>query len=272
MTETGDAGGDPAVAHDRLVRAYAQRMPAHAFFSHVSAAVLWGLPLPASLLAEQRVDVAVCTPHRNPAARGVRGHEILRAGVVVEQHPELRVPVSSPASTWAQLGAVVRHPYDLVALADAAILTPRHDDEPPAHTSLVRLERAVAAARRVGGPALRDALPRVRDGASSRPETWLRLTLVDGGMPEPDLQFEVRCDGRLVARLDTAYVEARVAVEYEGEHHLTNRRQWQRDIRRYEDLTRLGWLVIRVTADDLFRQPAALVARVRSAVSSRRLV
>nr|WP_261742726.1 DUF559 domain-containing protein [Microbacterium testaceum] len=261
--------GDPASAHRGLVHAYSRRMPPHAFFSHISAAVIWGLPLPARLLADDRIDVSVLTPRRHPVARGVRGHEVLGAGVIVERHPELDLPVSSPASTWAQLGAVVRHSYDLVAIADAAVLTPRHDDDPPALTTIARLERAVAAARRVGGPALRDALPRVRDGSASRPETWLRLTLVDAGPPEPEMQVEVRAGGRLIARLDTAYVAARVAVEYEGRHHLTDARQWRRDIQRYEDLTRMGWIVIRVTSDDLFRHPATLVSRVRSAVASR---
>ncbi|MFJ4037252.1 endonuclease domain-containing protein [Microbacterium sp. NPDC090007] len=259
-----------AEAHVQRLRAYATRMPDHAFFSHVSAAVAWGLPLPGWALRDGVIDVAVATPRRHPSARGVRGHEVLGEGVIVQRHPDFGFRLSSPASTWAQLGGVLRHPYDLVAVGDAVVRGPRHPHDPRALGSLAQLERIIAAARRVGRPALREALPRIRDGAQSRPESWLRLSLVDANLPEPELQHEVWRGRRLVARLDAAYVAERVAVEYEGEHHLLDREQWVRDIRRYEELAHLGWFVLRVTADDLFRHPHTVIARVRAALSSRR--
>lgn len=243
---------------------YATAMPAGSFFSHLTAAVLWGLPLPPALITAE-LDVAVWAPRRSPRGQGVAGHQLGRSLARGVQHPTLGVPLTSPASTWALLGAVLLHPYDLVAAGDAVVRTPQHRDDPPALATLEQLAAAVDAGRRVGRPALRGALPRVRVGASSRPETWLRLTLVDAGLPEPALAYEVRDRrGLLIGRLDLAYPLWRIAIEYEGGQHLTDRDQWTKDIRRYEGLAAEGWTVIRATRDDLFAAPQELVARVRA--------
>lgn len=253
----------------RRARQYAAAMPRGAFFSHVTAAVLWGLPLPAAVLRAD-IDVAVWAPSRSPRGKGVVGHQLGRSLARKMPHPRLDVPLTSPASTWALLGAVLTHPYDLVAVAEAIVRTPQHGRDPPALATLPQLTAALAAGRRVGLPALREALPRVRIGASSRPETWLRLTLVDAGLPEPLLAHEVR-DGRgaFIGRVDLAYPQWLIAIEYEGEHHLTDPAQWAKDIRRYERLAAEGWAVIRVTRDDLFGSPDAVVVRVRRAMAAR---
>jgi very-short-patch-repair endonuclease len=57
-----------------------------------------------------------------------------------------------------------------------------------------------------------------------------------------------------------------VAVEYDGDQHRLDRRQYVKDIRRGEALERLGWLVIRVIAGD---EPADNVRRVRDALDYR---
>jgi very-short-patch-repair endonuclease len=73
-------------------------------------------------------------------------------------------------------------------------------------------------------------------------------------------------DGGLIGIVDLAYPAHRVAIEYEGEHHLTDPAQWAKDILRYERLIAAGWLPIRVTKDELFRHPDRLVTRVRAAL------
>jgi very-short-patch-repair endonuclease len=55
-------------------------------------------------------------------------------------------------------------------------------------------------------------------------------------------------------------------VEYDGEQHRVDRWQYIKDIRRREELERLGWIVIRVVAGD---RPADIVRRVRDALASR---
>ena len=171
----------------------------------------------------------------------------------------------SPATTWASLGGVLAHPYDLVAAGDAVVRDWR--TEPLA--TIDQLRAVIAAGRRVGIDRLRDAVPRVRTRAASRPETRCRLELVDAGLPEPELNYDVFEAGLWLACVDLAYPAARVAVEYEGEHHLLDPEQWARYILRYERLAAAGWLVIRVTKSELFEHPEAMVRRVRAAISQR---
>jgi hypothetical protein len=256
--------------HLDAVLAYATRMSPHAFISHLSSAVVWGLPLPGSP-APRPVDVSVIFPRRAPEGRGVRGHSVRESGVHVWVHPRFEVRVSSPASTWVQLAADLTHPYDLVAVGDALVREPQHPSDPGALATIDQLGRALSAGRRVKADDLRRALHRIRVGASSRPETWTRLLMVDAGLPEPTPAFEIADDaGDFVARVDLAFEAERLALEYEGEHHLTNPVQWRRDIERIERLADLGWRVIRVTSDDVFRHPDAFVRRVRRALDERR--
>jgi hypothetical protein len=250
-----------------LARQYAVVMGAHEFFTHVTGAVLWGIPLPPWVLTDI-LDVGVLTPHRHPRGRGVRGHEVSPALVIVQDHRTLGVRLGSPASVWAMLGSILKHPYDLVAAGDAVVRVPQHPDDPPALSTVERLAAATAAGRRVGVGALREALPLVRVGSSSRPETWTRLTLVDSGLPEPVLGWEVfDARGDFIGRVDLAYPQLRIAVEYEGGHHLMDPGQWNRDILRYERLVAEGWQVIRVTKQDVFERPGALVERVARAIA-----
>jgi very-short-patch-repair endonuclease len=53
--------------------------------------------------------------------------------------------------------------------------------------------------------------------------------------------------------------QLKLAVEYDGDHHRTSRRQFNKDIARAEALTDLGWTDVRVTAEDT---PGGVIARV----------
>ncbi|QDZ15026.1 endonuclease domain-containing protein [Humibacter ginsenosidimutans] len=256
-------------AHD-----YACCMTQHEFFSHVTAAVIWGIPIPHALVVPDELHVSVLAPHRASKRPNVSAHQARAGRVTVTRHPATGLRVSSPASTWASLGAVLTHHYDVVAAADAVVRVPRMPAgfpfPPDARTeplaSVAELKASVAAGRRVGVEALRTALPRVRTGAASRPEAWTRLTLVDNGLPEPVLDYDVFDEyGTFVACLDMAYPELKIAIEYDGDHHRTDRQQWSRDIDRLEALAALGWHVIRVDSRLLFRAPGELVRRVRAA-------
>ena len=102
---------------------------------------------------------------------------------------------------------------------------------------------------------------------SRRKETWLRLLLIDGGLPRPQTQIPIRDDAGIVfAYLDLGWEEFMVAVEYDGDQHRTDRRQYTWDVRRLELLERLGWTVIRVVAGD---RRDAILQRVRTAIARR---
>ena len=101
-------------------------------------------------------------------------------------------------------------------------------------------------------------------------ETRLRLLLHDGGAPAPVPQYEVRdAGGRFLARVDLAYPQWRIALEYEGDHH-RERAQFRRDIARVNALRQAGWLVLRFTADDVLRHPDRVVRHVLAAIRERR--
>ncbi|WP_214403112.1 DUF559 domain-containing protein [Pseudonocardia lacus] len=105
--------------------------------------------------------------------------------------------------------------------------------------------------------------------AESTMETRLRLVLVGGGLPRPTSQFAVRtADGAVVARVDLAYPDARLALEYDGAHHFDD--EFSRlDRRRDLLLDELGWQTMRFTSDDVLRTPNDTVRRVRNRLAER---
>jgi Protein of unknown function (DUF559) len=113
----------------------------------------------------------------------------------------------------------------------------------------------------------RDALDLVDPGAESPKETWLRLLIIRAGFPRPQTQIPVYNEyGVLIAEVDMGYEDRKIAFEYEGAHHRIDRRQFDRDIRRIEVLTELGWIVVRFTAEDT---PATVLRRIAAALSRR---
>jgi very-short-patch-repair endonuclease len=71
---------------------------------------------------------------------------------------------------------------------------------------------------------------------------------------------------RALAMLDMGWREFGVAVEYDGDHHRSDRRQYVKDQWRLRKLAELGWIVIRVIAEDT---PENVIERVRPALLAR---
>lgn len=113
---------------------------------------------------------------------------------------------------------------------------------------------------------LREALPLVDPGAASPKETWLRLLIVNAGLPTPETQIPVVMHYRTVALLDMGWERFKVAVEYDGDQHRTMRRQYVRDLRRLSALQDCGWIVIRVIVED---RPEAVIGKIREALHHR---
>lgn len=103
----------------------------------------------------------------------------------------------------------------------------------------------------------------VDGGAESPKETWLRLLLIDAGFPSPTTQIAVIGRSGKVAWIDMGWEAWRLGVEYDGDHHRTDRRQYVKDQRRLRMLEAMGWTVIRVIAED---RPGDVVARVNAAL------
>lgn len=85
-------------------------------------------------------------------------------------------------------------------------------------------------------------------GAQSPRETWLRLLVIGSGFPRPRTQIRVRSKSGRTYYLDMGWEELKIAIEYDGDQHRTDRSQFAKDIVRLEELAELGWTVIRVSA------------------------
>ncbi len=97
----------------------------------------------------------------------------------------------------------------------------------------------------------RTALDLVDPGAESPRETWLRLLVIRNGFPRPQTQIPVYDEfGVLVGVFDLGWEDLKIAMDYEGEHHRINRRRFNHDIRKAEAVAELGWIDLRVTAED----------------------
>ena len=114
----------------------------------------------------------------------------------------------------------------------------------------------------------RRALTLIDAGAESPRETWLRLLVIEAGYPSPQTQIPIYGEyGELVAVVDMGWEDVKIALEYEGDHHRTDRRQFNRDIARYETVTtQLGWIVVRATVEDV---PGGILRRVAAAWARR---
>jgi Protein of unknown function (DUF559) len=169
------------------------------------------------------------------------------------------VPVTSPVRTALDLGCW--YPT-MTAVAGIDALARAVDIE----AADVELLAGRYAGRR-GIARARQTLELFDPGAQSPKESWLRVVLIQAGLPRPQTQIPVLDEfGNPIAYLDVGWEDVKVAVEYDGEQHRTDRRQYTWDVRRLEMLERLGWIVIRVVAGD---RPAAVVGRVRAALARR---
>jgi len=253
-----------------LARSYfLMERPPDLFLSHTTAALLLGLPVHSRYLFEDAIEISRMPPAKAPRGRRVRGHLVCAENV--RRITRAGLPTSDPASTWGMLAA--RLPArELVAIGDALIRIPRIPGAPPRPDArgLATLDELHAVARRRGARGvtrLRAALQLIRPGASSRPESLLRLELDRPGMPAPELDFDVfDRGGRLLGCSEIAYPEFRVAIEYESAHHRVDSAQWNRDLQKYADYADAGWAVVRITARHLFTMPGEPLRLVRGAL------
>ncbi|CAN5533919.1 hypothetical protein BH09ACT7_BH09ACT7_13370 [soil metagenome] len=93
-------------------------------------------------------------------------------------------------------------------------------------------------------------------------ESEARLVMLDGGLPEPLLQYEiVDHDGRLW-RVDFLWPEQKVIVEYDGFDWHSSPEHLRRDRQKRAALQELGWRLISIVSDDVRRTPTAMVRRI----------
>lgn len=241
-------------------------LPEGAYFSHLTAGRLWPLPLPEPK-EDELVHVAVGPSLQPPHRVGVTGHHISDPLVrTVRRRGRLLV---DPASLFCQLSALLGV-EDLVAVGDALVLEPRFidDGEERPWLTVRDLAERVDKFRGRGKARAALALALVRPGAESRPESLLRVAMVGAGLPEPDVNPDIYSpDGVFLGRGDLVYWTWRVIVEYDGDQHRSNSRQYEKDVGRLDGFGRHGWRVVRITKSAFFTDRRACVARVEQALA-----
>ncbi len=220
---------------------------------HVTAARLYGWPLP---WHQPQLPTHVFSADGNARIRvqGIRFHRT----TLFTSRLFFDLPVLEPADAFISLGADL-DVDDLVRVGDAAV---GNWHGPPLIT-LEKLTAAVVGTRRIRSRGrLLTALDLVRPTVDSPRETDLRLWLRSVGLPEPTVHPQIFCaELSRVVEPDLGYEHARLALEYDGDHHRTSKGQWNSDIARDEAMRQEGWTVLRVTGRTDYRLLEAKIRR-----------
>lgn len=229
--------------------------------SHTAAARLHRLWLPAGM-----DDIHVAT-----STAGVRGRTMLRT-----QRPEVRshrlelrpedvtvvdgLPVTSLTRTWR----------DLAGMLGLAALVAAGDSGLQAGMTGHDLQWALgggAGARGIRRARL--AAPLLDARSRSRPESHLRVHASARGAIALAVNEPVhRREGGWLAEPDLSIEQARIALEYQGEVH-ANPDRMRKDMTRFAELRREGWLVLMYGPAEVFGRPWEIESEVRAALALR---
>lgn len=201
---------------------------------------------------EDAPDLHVLNPvrHHLRSATGLRVHRRDGAPLAVIDGR----PVTSAPWTAVEVARTLRRPRALATL-DAALRS--------GHCDRGALSRAVAAhSGRRGVVAVRNLLEIANGRAESPMESEARLVMIDGGLPCPELQYEVIDAHGKLRRLDFAWPTNKVAAEYDSDEWHTGPDALHRDREKIAALQDLGWVVIPIVREDVRRRQQALVARI----------
>lgn len=164
--------------------------------------------------------------------------------------------VTTPAWTAIEVGRGLRRPRALATL-DAALRT--------GTCSRSEMERAIRQqAGRRGIVAVRDLLPLASPLAESPMESEARLMMIDGGVAPHVLQYEIVDRNYQTWRVDFAWPDQRLAVEYDGLAWHSGPEALVYDRRRRAALQEVGWVVLAIIADDVRRWPQQTIRRIEA--------
>ncbi|NIH82514.1 DUF559 domain-containing protein [Amycolatopsis viridis] len=188
-------------------------------------------------------------------------HDRFDRGDVVELHG---LPVFALELVLADL-LCVEERWKALACLDQAL-----NEQPPHEVADFRKEVDRRLMERDDRRGIRNAealLALGTTGAESPQESRLRLIIIDAGFPIPVTQHPIiTLQGELLYRLDLAWPELRIGVEYDG-YEAHEGRETQ-DAARDARLSSRGWCIIRVRKGDL-ADPARFLTELREAFRGR---
>jgi hypothetical protein len=204
--------------------------------SHATAAILFGWALPRRLQRGSRIHLTTTT------------RRIRRADVLAHCQTDLTsvecagVRLTDSCQTLRDIAGTLSE-VELHELLEGVC---GNWHGPPSTKPEELLDRIPEWPRFRGSAQLLRVLPHVRTGVGSPQETRLRRTIMLDGLPEPRAAHPVTISG-ITFHPDLSYPDLCIAIEYEGDHHRTDSRQWDSDIRREELFREAGWAYLRVT-------------------------
>lgn len=201
-----------------------------------------------------------------PRRKGVIGHRspLATDDVVILEG----VPVTSVPRTLLDLaGSGALRLDDLVVIADDLVCEHMRYQHPrTARVQLAELQEYSGRQRAVAGVRLlREALALVRVGVDSPPETRLRLLFGRSALPGFEPNYVVTDPQGSPLWIDLACPEYRLAVEYDGGHHLTPSQQHS-DALRNERTASAGWRQLVINKLDVRNGEEWVLMRVRQAL------
>ena len=220
-------------------------------FSHESAAVLWGLDL---LTVPQMLD-AYSRSHCATDRERIHRHKTAISPDEVTRLPGTSIMVTTVARTLQDCARSM--PFrEAVVLADSIMRRGLMEPHEVIET-LLNLTGYGGSA----GPFLAQAVDASSESAG---ESLTRCLLMEHRLPSPVSQYPISCEGRNY-RVDFAWPEARVILEFDGEqkyvdHPGRDRREAARD----RALTRAGWTVVHLTWADIFNKELEVVTHLRN--------
>ncbi|HEY5855042.1 MAG TPA: type IV toxin-antitoxin system AbiEi family antitoxin domain-containing protein [Aldersonia sp.] len=204
---------------------------------HQTAAALHGF----AILDDPRIHVLASAPRQSRAGLVVHRDHLSAADVVSVRG----TPATNAARTAVDMARTLDR-LDAIATLDAALRC--GVPHPDLFTELTR------HARKPGHRQAAELIPLADRRAESPMESRTRLRCLDAGLPRPVPQFKVTVRGKLY-RLDGAWPEHRIGLEYEsGEWH-TGGDAASRDNPRHNGVTDLGWTMFYATAPQVYRAP-----------------
>jgi very-short-patch-repair endonuclease len=118
---------------------------------------------------------------------------------------------------------------------------------------------------------VREAATLARYGAQTALESISRFNLVREGLAEPGLQVAFHDAQGLIGYADMVWDDLGVIGEADGLGKYQSREDLIAEKRREDRLRALGWVVVRWTWDEVFRNPRAVAERIRRAATQARL-
>ncbi|QNE20618.1 hypothetical protein F1D05_25285 [Kribbella qitaiheensis] len=224
--------------HLLMAHAVMQRMTGDVLLSHQSATLVHGLPTWG--MGFGRVQVTRATGR----ARSDRSVQVHRSALGPDDICELSgLRRTTAARAVAETTCTTSYEVG-VALADAAL-----------QKGLVTKDQLIEMAKRIqhwpGAPAARAAAEFADGKSESVGESRLRVLMANRGLPEPELQVEIRdIGGRLLGRVDFL-VQKSLIVEFDGARKYGSAKDLVAEKWREDRLRERGYGVIRVGWPDL---------------------